>query len=128
MSLLYSGDQNWMQKFRCDLTKAKQRRRITFPNILPIAAQDNISHCCKGTLPAHAEAGVPQHPQLHFCRAAFQLCDSQQVLEPGFVPPLMQDLALLVELHEVPVIPLQPAGAPLAYQSLLPVSCHVQTC
>lgn len=36
MSLSYWGDQNWMQKFRCDLTKAQQRRRVTFPNLLAI--------------------------------------------------------------------------------------------
>lgn len=36
MSLLYWGDQNWMQKSMCDLTKDKQRRRITFPNLLAI--------------------------------------------------------------------------------------------
>lgn len=90
-------------------------------------AQTVSPHCCKGTLPAHVQPGVPQEPQLHFCRAAFQLGDSQHVL--GLVPPQIQDLALLVELHEVPISPLlQSAEVPLAYRSLLPVSCHVQTC
>lgn len=72
--------------------------------------QDSINLiCCKGALLGHFQLDVHWNPQVHFFRDAFQSVDSQHALMPGAVPPQVQDLALLVELHEVHFSPyLQP--------------------
>lgn len=79
-----------------------------------------FAYCSPGSFPIAART----HWQLMFklvslsapssiFQSFFPAVCSQQVLEPGLVPPLMQDLVLLVELHEAPVIPFnQPAEAP----------------
>ncbi|KAK4812409.1 hypothetical protein QYF61_019643 [Mycteria americana] len=74
-----------------------------------------------GTLLAHIEVAVNQHPQVLFCRAAFQPLFPKPVTLHGVAVTQVQDLALsLVEPHTIGPSPLtQPIQVPL--QSLPPL-------
>lgn len=74
---------------------------MTMPRWL--SESPRIPHCFSGQLCASASS-VHQNPQACFCRAVFQ-----QLV----APPQLQDSALPVELHEVPVCPpLHPVKVP----------------
>ncbi|KAK4824040.1 hypothetical protein QYF61_009631 [Mycteria americana] len=68
-----------------------------------------------GTLLAHIQAAVNQHPQVLFCLAAFQPLFPKPVALHGVVVTQVQDLALsLVEPHAVGLGPsIQPVQVPL---------------
>ncbi|KAK4817504.1 hypothetical protein QYF61_016511 [Mycteria americana] len=68
-----------------------------------------------GTLPAHIQPAVDQHPQVLFCQAAFQPLFPKPVVLHGVVVTQVQDLALgLVETHTVGLSPwIQPVQVPL---------------
>ncbi|KAK4832512.1 hypothetical protein QYF61_023577 [Mycteria americana] len=74
-----------------------------------------------GTLLAHIQEAVNQHPQVLFHQAAFQPLFPKPVALHGVVVPQVQDLALgLVEPHTIDLSPLiQPVQIPL--QSLPPL-------
>lgn len=60
--------------------------------------------CHKDTLLAPVQLGVHQDPKVFPLPAVFPLGVPHPVVVPGFVPPLVQDLAFpFVELTEVPV-------------------------
>lgn len=102
-------------------------------NTPPTEAQyaDCLS-CHQGTHLARVQLDMTLRPL-----SAFQLGSSQQVLVHGIIPSQVQDFAIpTVELCEVPVSPpIQPFfhlsrwhHVSLAYQPLLSVLCHQQTC
>ncbi|KAK4822235.1 hypothetical protein QYF61_011876 [Mycteria americana] len=68
-----------------------------------------------GTLLAHIQEGVSQHPQVLFCLAAFQPLFPKPVVLHGVVVTQVQDLALgLVKPHTIDLGPLiQPVQVPL---------------
>ncbi|GAB0175616.1 hypothetical protein GRJ2_000026800 [Grus japonensis] len=68
-----------------------------------------------GTLLAHVQPGVDQHPQVLFCQEAFQLLFTKLVVLPGVVVTQVQDPALsLVEPHTIGLGPsIQPVQIPL---------------
>ncbi|KAK4821552.1 hypothetical protein QYF61_022017 [Mycteria americana] len=68
-----------------------------------------------GTLLAHIQAAVSQHPQVLLCRAAFQPLFPKPVALHGAVVAQVQDLALsLVEPHTIDLSPsIQPVQVPL---------------
>ncbi|GAB0204449.1 hypothetical protein GRJ2_002910500 [Grus japonensis] len=68
-----------------------------------------------GTLLAHIQLAVSQHPQVLFCQAAFQPLFPKPVALHGVVVTQVQDLALsLVESHTIGLGPLiQPVQIPL---------------
>ncbi|KAK4832946.1 hypothetical protein QYF61_026602 [Mycteria americana] len=68
-----------------------------------------------GTLLAHIQAAVNQHPQVLFCQAAFQPLFPKPVALHGVVVAQVQDLALgLVEPHTIGLGPsIQPVQVPL---------------
>ncbi|KAK4818965.1 hypothetical protein QYF61_022632 [Mycteria americana] len=74
-----------------------------------------------GTLPAHIQPAVNQHPQVLFCRAAFQPLFPKPVALHGVAVAQVQDLALgLVKPHTIDLSPsIQPLQVPL--QSLPPL-------
>ncbi|KAK4820888.1 hypothetical protein QYF61_007935 [Mycteria americana] len=74
-----------------------------------------------GTLLAHVQAAVNQHPQVLLCWAAFQPLFPKPVALQGVVVAQVQDLALnLVEPHTIGLGPsIQPVQVPL--QSLPPL-------
>ncbi|KAK4808361.1 hypothetical protein QYF61_026964 [Mycteria americana] len=74
-----------------------------------------------GTLLAHIQAAVNQHPQVLFCQAAFQPLFPKPVALHGVAVAQVQDLALgLVEPHTIDLGPsIQPVQVPL--QSLPPL-------
>lgn len=62
---------------------------------------------CKGSLLTHVQLPIHQHPQVFFCRAAFNPFISQLVLVMGIASTQVQDLAFgFVEPHEVHLGPL----------------------
>ncbi|KAK4823681.1 hypothetical protein QYF61_005652 [Mycteria americana] len=79
-----------------------------------------------GTLLAHIQLAVNQHPQVLFCRAAFQPLFPKPVALHGVAVAQVQDLALgLVKPHTVGLGPsIQPVQVPL--QSL-PTLKHINT-
>ena len=120
MSISYWEASNWAQYATCGLSSAEQRGRVTSLDLLVIFClmQPRILLALlwgKGTLLPPVQPGVHQDPQVFFCQAAFQPGGPQHILVHGFVPPQVQDCALLfVELDEVPVSPfLQPVVVPL---------------
>ncbi|KAK4822662.1 hypothetical protein QYF61_019029 [Mycteria americana] len=68
-----------------------------------------------GTLPAHIQPAVNQHPQVLFCQAAFQPLFPKPVALHGVAVTQVQDLALgLVEPHTIDLSPsIQPVQVPL---------------
>ena len=70
----------------------------------PDAVLDTVSvPCGKGTLLAPSQRGAHQDLQGFFCQAPFQPGSPPHVLEPGVVPPQVQDFALpLAELAGAP--------------------------
>ncbi|KAK4820903.1 hypothetical protein QYF61_008135 [Mycteria americana] len=74
-----------------------------------------------GTLLAHTQPAVSQHPQVLFCQAAFQPLFPKPVALHGVAVAQVQDLALgLVEPHTIDLSPsIQPVQVPL--QSLPPL-------
>ncbi|KAK4827707.1 LOW QUALITY PROTEIN: hypothetical protein QYF61_020985 [Mycteria americana] len=83
---------------------------------IPDTSQDAINllgHL--GTLLAHIQAAVDQHPQVLFCQAAFQPLFPKPVALHGVVVTQVQDLALgLVEPHTIGPSPsIQPVQIPL---------------
>ncbi|GAB0181768.1 hypothetical protein GRJ2_000642100 [Grus japonensis] len=83
---------------------------------IPDTSQDAvglIDHL--GTLLAHIQPAVDQHPQVHFQRAAFQPLFPKPVALHGVVVTKVQDPALsLVEPHTIGLTPsIQPVQVPL---------------
>ncbi|KAK4832707.1 hypothetical protein QYF61_025168, partial [Mycteria americana] len=79
-------------------------------------SQDAIGFLgCLGTLPAHIQAAVNQHPQVLFHQAAFQPLFPKPVALHGVVVTQVQDPALgLVEPHTIGLGPsIQPVQVPL---------------
>jgi len=72
----------------------------------PYAAPDTVSvPSGKGALLAPGQLGAHQDLQGFFCQAPFQLSIPPPVLEPGVVPPQVQDFALpLAELAGAPAL------------------------
>ncbi|KAK4815370.1 hypothetical protein QYF61_001358 [Mycteria americana] len=68
-----------------------------------------------GTLPAHVQPAVNQHPQVLFCQAAFQPLFPKPVALHGVVVTQVHDLALgLVKPHTIDLGPsIQPVQIPL---------------
>lgn len=89
------------------LRRAERSPLSASGNTLSNAAQETIGLLfSNGTLLAHGQIGVHRDSQVLFCQSAFQLGGLQQELEPGVVPPQVEDFAfLLTELHEVPSRP-----------------------
>ncbi|KAK4825250.1 hypothetical protein QYF61_025649 [Mycteria americana] len=83
---------------------------------IPDTSQDAIGFLGHlGTLLAHIQAAVNQHPQVLFCLAAFQPLFPKPVALPGVAVAQVQDLALgLVKPHTVDLGPsIQPVQVPL---------------
>ncbi|KAK4826468.1 LOW QUALITY PROTEIN: hypothetical protein QYF61_009195 [Mycteria americana] len=83
---------------------------------IPDTSQDAIGFLGHlGTLPAHVQPDVNQHPQVLFCLAAFQPLFPKPVALHGVAVAQVQDLALgLVEPHTIGPSPLiQPVQVPL---------------
>ncbi|KAK4810700.1 hypothetical protein QYF61_007674 [Mycteria americana] len=83
---------------------------------IPDTSQDAIGFLGHlGTLPAHVQPAINQHPQVLFCQAAFQPLFPKPVALHGVVVTQVQDLALsLVEPHTIDLGPLiQPVQVPL---------------
>ncbi|GAB0184594.1 hypothetical protein GRJ2_000924700 [Grus japonensis] len=83
---------------------------------IPDTSQDAVGFLGHlGTLLAHVQPAVNQHPQVPFRQAAFQLLFPKPVVLPGVVVTQVQDLALgLVEPHTIGLHPsIQPAQIPL---------------
>ncbi|KAK4831320.1 hypothetical protein QYF61_016809 [Mycteria americana] len=83
---------------------------------IPDTSQDAIGFLGHlGTLLAHVQAAVSQHPQVLLCRAAFQPLFPKPVALHGVVVAQVQDLALgLVEPHTIGTSPwIQPVQVPL---------------
>ncbi|KAK4813083.1 hypothetical protein QYF61_007585 [Mycteria americana] len=83
---------------------------------IPDRSQDAIGFLGRlGTLLAHIQAAVNQHPQVLFCQAAFQPLFPKPVALHGVVVAQVQDLALgLVEPHTIDLGPsIQPVQVPL---------------
>ncbi|KAK4818648.1 hypothetical protein QYF61_016619, partial [Mycteria americana] len=79
-------------------------------------SQDAIGFLgCLGTLLAHIQAAVNQHPQVLFCLAAFQPLFPKPVALHGVAVAQVQDLALgLVKPHTIHLSPsIQPVQVPL---------------
>ncbi|KAK4811265.1 hypothetical protein QYF61_022162 [Mycteria americana] len=79
-----------------------------------------------GTLLAHIQAAVNQHPQVLFCLAAFQPLFPKPVALHGVAAAQVQDLALgLVKLHTIHPSPsIQPVQVPL---QILPTLQQINT-
>ncbi|KAK4817223.1 LOW QUALITY PROTEIN: hypothetical protein QYF61_004134 [Mycteria americana] len=89
---------------------------------IPDTSQDAIGFLGHlGTLLAHIQAAVDQHPQVLLCQAAFQPLFPKPVALHGVAVAQVQDLALgLVEPHTIDLGPwIQPVQVPL--QSLPPL-------
>lgn len=87
--------------------------------------------CHKDTLLAPVQLGVHQDPKVFPLPAVFPLGVPHPVVVPGFVPPLVQDLAFpFVELTEVPVGSfLQPVEVFLnGSMALQWINCYSQLC
>ncbi|KAK4810949.1 hypothetical protein QYF61_013357 [Mycteria americana] len=87
---------------------------------IPDTSQDAVGFLGHlGTLLAHIQVAVNQHPQVLFCRAAFQPLFPKPVALHGVVVAQVQDPALsLVKPHTIDLGPsIQPVQVPL--QSLL---------
>ncbi|KAK4821791.1 hypothetical protein QYF61_003166 [Mycteria americana] len=83
---------------------------------IPDTSQDAIGFLGHlGTLLAHIQAAVNQHPQVLLCQAAFQPLFPKPVALHGVVGTQVQDLALgLVEPHTIDLGPwIQPVQVPL---------------
>ncbi|KAK4821248.1 hypothetical protein QYF61_016547 [Mycteria americana] len=96
-------------------------------HIIPDTSQDAVGFLGHlGTLLAHIQAAVNQHPQVLLCRAAFQPLFPKPVALHGVAVAQVQDLTLgLVEPHTIDLGPsIQPVRIPL--QSL-PTLKHINT-
>ena len=66
------------------------------------APQDEVCPCgCQGTLLAHAELSVHQHPQTPFRRAALQSLLSLFMLVLGVPPSKVQKLSFVLAFHAI---------------------------
>ena len=110
MSLLYWEAQNRTQYYRCGLTSAEERAKITSLGLLAMLLLMQPRGLL-AALAARARCWVMFTwclPGLHvvFCQAAFQQGGLQHLLVPGASPLRGQDLAFpLVGLYEVSVGP-----------------------
>ncbi|KAK4810257.1 hypothetical protein QYF61_013072 [Mycteria americana] len=89
---------------------------------IPDTSQDAIGLLGRlGTLLAHIQVAVNQHPQVLFCQAAFQPLFPKPVALHGVAVVQVQDLALsLVEPHTIHPSPsIQPVQVPLQSLPLL---------
>ncbi|KAK4821599.1 LOW QUALITY PROTEIN: hypothetical protein QYF61_025176 [Mycteria americana] len=100
--------------------QCQAQRDSPFPSpachAIPDTSQDAIGLLgYLGTLLAHIQLAVDQHPQVLFCQAAFQPLFPKPVALHGVVVAQVQDLALgLVEPHTIGPSPsIQPVQVPL---------------
>ncbi|KAK4827693.1 LOW QUALITY PROTEIN: hypothetical protein QYF61_020827 [Mycteria americana] len=85
---------------------------------IPDTSQDAVGFLGHlGTLPAHVQPAVNQHPQVLLCQAAFQPLFPKPVVLHGVVVTQVQDLALgLVEPHTIDPGPsIQPVWVSLTF-------------
>jgi len=61
---------------------------------------------CQGTLLAHNEPAVNQHPQLRYCRAAVQSLLTELILVPSIILFQVKNLAfVLLKVYAIDVCP-----------------------
>ena len=101
-----------------------QQCRVQRDDHLPVPAGCTISDASQdatgllvhlGTLLAHVQSSVNQHPQVHFLYAVFHPLCPKPVVLPGVIAAKVQDPAFgLVESHPIGFSPaIQPIQIPL---------------